>query len=165
MTGKRNAGHTAHQTPLRKAMKANSNLLPLVFDGIQALDRNHRRFIHSELRGEFADSLEIDENLRVGHEQENRWDYLLGKLSDGAIIGFEPHSAKTDQVSKVIKKRQMALQQLEQHFKADVLIKQWFWVASGTVHFANTDKERRVLDQNGIEFVGTKLMKKHLRTL
>ena len=163
MTVKGIGGRAANKTPLRKAMNADSNLLPLVADGIQALDQNHRRFIHSELRTEFADSLEIDENLRAGREQENRWDYLLGKSSDGAIVGLEPHSAKTDQISKVIKKRQMALQQLEQHFKPGIHVRQWFWVASGTVHFANTNKERRTLDQNGIEFVGTSLMKKHLR--
>ncbi len=30
------------------------------------------------------------------------------------------------------------------------------------VHFADTEKPRRQLDQNGIEFVGTKVMAKHL---
>jgi 6-phosphogluconate dehydrogenase len=30
----------------------------------------------------------------------------------------------------------------------------WLWVASGKVHFADTEKVRRRLDQSGIEFVG-----------
>ena len=155
---------TNRQTPIRRALRPESDLLSLVADGIQAIDQKHRSYIDMELRASFGDSLEIDQNLSVGHEQENRWDYLLGKASDGSIIGLEPHSAKTDQVSKVIKKREMAKHQLARHLKTNVHVSQWFWVASGGVHFANTGKERRVLDQNGIQFVGTKLMKKHLLT-
>jgi hypothetical protein len=35
-------------------------------------------------------------------------------------------------------------------------------VAPGKVHFAETEKAKLRLDQNGIEFVGTKVMAKHL---
>ncbi len=162
MTGKRKPVDGNRQTPIRRALTRRSNLLPLVADGIQAIERGHRSYIDTALRADFSDSLEIDQNLKGGHEQQHRWDYLLGKASDGSIVGLEPHSAKTDQVSKVIKKREMALLQLQMHLKPTATVSKWFWVASGNVHFANTDKERRILDQNGIQFVGTKLMKKHL---
>jgi hypothetical protein len=35
-------------------------------------------------------------------------------------------------------------------------------VASGKVHFADTEKARLRLDQNGIKFVGTRVLAKHL---
>jgi hypothetical protein len=162
MIGKHNIGGNVRQTPIRRALNAGSDLLPQVVNGIQALEQKHRGYIHNDLRPGFSDSLEIDDNLKAGREQENRWDYLLGWALTGAIVGLEPHSAKTDQVSKVVKKRQMAIEQLDEHLKPGIKVSKWFWVASGTVYFANTDKERRTLDQNGIQFVGTKLMEKHL---
>ena len=162
MTENRNLGGKSRQTPIRRALKLGSELLPLVADGIQAVNREHLNYIDSRVRSDFSDSLEIDENLRTGREQEHRWDYLLGSRIDGSIVALEPHSAKTDQVSTVIKKREMAIQQLAVHLKTNVSVSKWLWVASGNVHFANTEKVRRALDQNGIEFVGTRLMRKHL---
>jgi len=77
--------------------------MPRVEDGLRALDRAHKKLIDESLRKEFADSLEIDENLRDGRDQENRWDYLLGYGVTNAVVGLEPHSATTGEVSTVIR--------------------------------------------------------------
>jgi hypothetical protein len=100
--------------------------------------------------------------MRAGHHQENRWDYLIGHAPSTLVVGLEPHSAKRDQISTVIAKRKAAVDQLRSHLKSDARIAAWLWVASGKVHFVDTEKARRRLDQNGIRFVGTKVLRKHL---
>ena len=52
--------------------------------------------------------------------------------------------------------------QLRDHLREGVKIGKWLWVASGKVHFAATEKAKVRLDENGIEFVGTKVLAKHL---
>jgi hypothetical protein len=126
------------------------------------METGHRRYLDEEIRGDFDDSLNLDEALREGHEQENRWDYLLGYEPSSEVVAVEPHSAKQDQVSTVIRKRSAARQQLRKHLKQGARIHSWLWVASGKVHFADTEKARRRLDQNGIRFVGGKVLAKHL---
>lgn len=137
-------------------------MLAAVRDGLGAVASSHRNFIDEAIRSAFADSLDADEGLRAGHDQENRWDYLLGHTASQALIGVEPHSAKEDEITTVIKKRSAAIDQLRAHVHNGVKIARWLWVASGKVHFANTEKARLRLDQNGIEFVGTRVMAKHL---
>lgn len=122
----------------------------------------HRQYFDEEIRTDVADSLELDEALREGREQENRWDYLLGHLPSGEIVAVEPHSAKQDEITTVIKKRTAAREQLKEHLRDGVRVAKWLWVASGKVHFADTEKARRLLDQNGIEFVGAKVAAKHM---
>jgi hypothetical protein len=152
-------------TPVRSALKPTSSLLPRVLDGLQALDSDHARYIDEGIRASFADSLEIDQNLKHGRESENRWDYLIGHQDSGCVVGLEPHSAKQDEVTTVIAKRKNALEQLRDHLKPGVKIKEWFWVASGRNHFPNTDKVRFRLEQNGIKFVCPKLLAKDLMKL
>lgn len=41
----------------------------------------------------------------------------------------------------------------------------WYWVASGRIDFAPHDKTITRLDQNGIQFVGSRLEAKHLASL
>jgi hypothetical protein len=156
----------AKDTPIRRALKTESSLLNCVEKGLAAMNQHHTHYIDQSIRARFADSLEIDENLKDGRETENRWDYLLGIVGNaGRIIGLEPHSAKSDQVSKVIKKRERAIEQLKPHLLADAYVADWLWVASGGVEFAQTDKVRRRLDQHGIKFIGRRLLKKHLQDL
>jgi hypothetical protein len=121
-----------------------------------------RKLVDRSLRSEFADSLEIDENLRRGREQENRWDYLLGHEPSAVLVGLEPHSATTGEVSTVIGKRSAALEQLRGHLKSGRTVTSWFWVASGKVDFVPHEKAVTRLAQNGITFVGSKLTGKHL---
>jgi hypothetical protein len=100
--------------------------------------------------------------MREEHPQENRWDYLLGHCPSGEVVAVEPHSARQDQVSTVIDKRTAARNHLRDHLREGVSVSRWLWVASGDVHFADTERARRRLDQNGIQFVGRKILPKHL---
>lgn len=152
----------AKKTPVRVALLLDSSLRPLVVDGLSAVKVAHRDYFEVAIRSAFADSLDLDEALQQGHEQENRWDYLLGHSPSGGVIAVEPHSAKQDEITTVIRKRAAAREQLKGHLRDGVLIVKWLWVASGKVHFADTEKVRRLLDQNGIEFVGTRVSSKHL---
>jgi hypothetical protein len=125
----------------------------------------HRSYVDEAIRPAFSDSLDLDEGLRPTHGQENRWDYLLGHAPSTAVIGLEPHSAKEDEVSKVIAKCAAARDQLRSHLKANARVAAWLWVASGKVHFADTERARRRLDQHGIQFVGTRVLQKHLESV
>jgi hypothetical protein len=149
-------------TPLRHALRDDSALRPLVIDGLGAVARAHRGYFDRAIRSAFADSLDLDKAMESGHEQENRWDYLLGHRPSGEVVALEPHSAKQDEVSAVINKRSDARSQLNGHLRDGARVAAWLWVASGKVHFADTEKARRRLDQNGIKFVGTKVTIKHL---
>lgn len=152
----------AKKTPVRRALRADSALLPLVADGMGAVKGAHRDYFDISIRESFVDSLELDEAVKQGHEQENRWDYLLGHAPSSEVVAVEPHSAKQDEITTVIKKRAGAREHLKDHLRDGVKVKKWLWVASGKVHFADTEKVRRILDQNGIEFVAPKVLSKHL---
>lgn len=152
----------ASKTPLRHALHERSPLHASISDGMEAVSRAHRIYFDEPIRSTFADSLELDEALRVGHDQENRWDYLMGHSPSSEVIAVEPHSAKQDEVTTVIRKRRAALAQLADHLREGARITKWLWVASGKVQFAKTEKAKLMLDQNGIEFVGSKVMAKHL---
>ena len=150
------------KTPIRSALLSGSVLQQSVNSGLHALTKAHRSYVDPDIRDGFADSLDIDAGLKAGHPQEHRWDYLLGLTDRRVVVGFEPHSAKQGEISIVISKRRAALDQLRGHLRQGVRVNEWFWVASGQVHFANTEKARLSLDQHGITFVGTRLQSKHI---
>ncbi|NPC76185.1 hypothetical protein HPP05_41320 [Corallococcus exiguus] len=147
---------------MRRSLTPNSTLHDLVCDGIKAVENKHHQHFDPSIRSEFDDSIDLDKAMLSGREGENRWDYLLGHEPSGEVIAVEPHSAKEDEISTIIKKRSAAMEQLSTHMQNGVRIKTWLWVASSEVYFADTERARRRLDQNGIEFVGKKVMAKHL---
>lgn len=153
---------TASKTPVRRALREGSALLPLVADGLGAVKKAHHDYFDTAVRRDFADSLELDEAMRENRDQENRWDYLLGHAPSGEVVAVEPHPAKEADITAVIQKRTAAREQLQGHLRDGVRVAKWLWVASGKVHFADTEKARRQLDQNGIEFAGRKVAAKHL---
>ncbi len=152
-------------TPVRGALRPESRLLPLVQDGLDGLESSHKAFIATDIRAQFADSLNLDEAMRPGHEQENRWDYLLGHGPTSKVIGLEPHTARLDEISTVIAKKKAAMVQISPHLRAGVRVHAWFWVASGRVLFADTEGARLRLDQAGITFAGKQLLPKHLSSV
>ena len=150
------------KTPIRAALISSSSLKPLVKDGIQAVESVHHSLIEKDVRVAFVDSLDIDKAFKKGHDQENRWDYLLGHRESRKIIGLEPHTANNSQVSGVIKKREASLRHLREHLKPGTFVAEWFWVASGRVDFNPMEKAINRLNDNGIRFVGTKFLRKWL---
>lgn len=150
------------KTPIRSSLEPTSSLHDKVCDGIQAMTRSHRDYLADDVRGDFADSLDLDGAMRANHDQENRWDYLLGHTRSAAVVALEPHSARQGEISTVIKKKEAARQQLQGHLKQGKGVARWLWVASGKDHFADTEKARRRLDQRGIRFVGRKVLKRDL---
>jgi hypothetical protein len=151
------------QTPIRSALKVDSPLHAAVLNGLAAMKPNHiSAHVDLAVRSAFADSLDIDEIFRPGHDQEHRWDYLLGHAASNKVLGLEPHSAKQDEITRIIRKKQEAAAQLRDHLQPSARIAAWPWVASGKVHFADTEKARLRLDQHGIQFIGRRLLAKHL---
>jgi len=148
---------------VRSVLRATSRLVDDVEDGLAAVKKSHRGFIAEEIRESFADSLDLDEATKKGHEREHRWDYLLGHDETAKVVGLEPHSAYTNEVSTVIEKRKNAIDQLEHHLKPGARISDWFWVASGRVDFVPHDKQMMRLAKHGITFVGSKLLARHLK--
>ncbi len=152
----------ALKTPVRCALRENSALQSSVVDGLGAVKAKDTNCFDVNIRADFADSLDADEAMRPGRDRENRWDYLLGHAPSGEVVAVEPHTAKEDEIKVVISKRAAAREQLKEHLRDGARISKWLWVTEKKVRFANTEKGKLRLDQNGIEFVGTKVMAKHL---
>jgi hypothetical protein len=150
------------RTPVRRALRDDSPLLVAVVDGFGAVAKKDHDCFEESIRSRFTDSLDLDKALKPGRDREHRWDYLLGHGPSMRIVAVEPHSAKQDQISRIIEKRRQARDQLKEHLRPGARVTQWLWVASGSVQFADTEKARRLLDQNGIEFVGRQVRAKHL---
>jgi hypothetical protein len=155
-------------TPIRTALLATSALQAKVCTGLVALKRSDKAYLDEPIRSRFVDSLEIDENLKTKETvSANRWDYLLGDdmLIISLVVGLEPHGARDGEVSVLIRKRRAALDQLRLHLRDGQRVSAWFWVQSSGGGFTDTGKARRQADQNGITFVGRKLMASHLASL
>lgn len=155
----------AKSTPVRRALRTDSPLLASVSKGMGAIEGKHRACFEDAVAAAVADSLDLDAALTAGHEEENRWDYLLGHRPSSSVVAVEPHSAKSDQVSAVIKKKTAACVQLAGHLRDNARVAAWLWVATGKVYFADTEKARRRLDENGILFVGAQVAERHLAAL
>lgn len=149
-------------TPVRAALLPSSPLQGLVKEGLGAVGTAHRNYLHADVRGDFADSLELDEAMKAKHPSDPRWDYLLGHAPSAKVVALEPHSAKDEEVDVVIRKRKAALEQLRDHLENGARVDRWLWMASGKVKFAALEKTRRLLDQNGIQFVANQVLPKHL---
>jgi hypothetical protein len=149
-------------SPLRGALLTESKLQNNVTDGLAAMKPNDRACVDEQLRSSFADSIDIDTFFQPEYSHKNRWDYLLGHTQTGHIIAVEPHSAKNDEVSTVISKRREAREQLRPHLRDGVTIAAWLWVASGSVYLMPMDKQILRLSQNGITFVGRRVLAKHI---
>jgi hypothetical protein len=163
-TAKGQRSRCSKPTPLRVALRETSRLKDLVCDGLNALKSVDKDRFAEEIRARLSDSLDLDNaiNQDVSYKDSHRWDYLVGDSRSQSILAVEPHSAKSDEVSRVIAKRTAAREQLAAHLRPGTIIARWLWVASGNVQFADTSRERRRLDQSGITFVGKRVMAKHL---
>jgi len=119
-----------------------------------AFTGGHGKLIAEDQRSRIGDSLDLDAASRVEHPQANRWDYIISIPASQTFAGIEPHSAKDDQISVVIQKKEHAVEYLRSHLQHSCRITKWFWVTEGRVSFSKMDRARRRLDQKGIRFVG-----------
>jgi predicted PhzF superfamily epimerase YddE/YHI9 len=142
---------------LRSVLLATSSLREHVQAGVGALSKQDVRLIKEPERPRVGDSLNLDEATRDEHPEDPRWDYLLSVPDQSQIVAMEPHSARQSEVSVVIAKKKWAIAVLRDHFGPRHAVARWLWVSSGTVGFSRMDRERRRLDQHGIEFVGRKV--------
>ncbi|MCA9538294.1 MAG: hypothetical protein KC620_05370, partial [Myxococcales bacterium] len=133
-----------------------------VRDGLGAVERGDRQHFATDVRDAFADSVNLDAALKVSHPAEPRWDYLLGHASGGAVVGLEVHPAHDREVGAIIDKKAAAQRQLSGHLVPGRRVARWLWVASGKADFARTEKTVFRLAQNGIEFVGRSVLRRHL---
>ena len=142
---------------IAKALLPSSHLRNHVERGVGALPRAHAALIAQGQRRRVGDSLDLDSATRAELPEENRWDYLLSIPDSSCIVAMEPHSARDSEVYTVIAKKRAAAEYLRDHLPARHRVARWFWVASGAVGFSRMDKATRLLDQNGIAFVGRTL--------
>jgi len=152
-------------TPIRSALRPDSTLRAKVASGLGAVAAGDRKHVDAALHPRIADSLETDTSLRTGRECENRWDYLLGDGTHKTVVGLEPHGASDKEIKVVVAKREAALRQLRPHLREGQHVAAWFWVQSSGSGFLGTTKARRIANQNGITFVGRRLMACHLDLL
>jgi hypothetical protein len=150
--------------PVSRALKG-SRLASAIKPGLQAVPGTNHKYIGESLRPKFLDSLNLDEATKPHHPTDARWDYLLGHSGSSQVIALETHSASTSNVAEVIRKRAASRDHLRGHLQPGENIAAWYWVASGRVDFVPHDKVINRLDQNGIQFVGTRLEMKHLASL
>ena len=128
-----------------------------VKDGLGAIAAPHRGCFADDIRTSFGDSLDIDTELKPQYPQANRRDYLLGHDPTRQLIAVETHSARNDQVRRVIDKREAALTQLRDHLRDGARVSRWLWVASGRVDLHPLEPATLRLAQNGIKFVGRQI--------
>ena len=143
-------GALVHTSPLRAAVKP----------GLQGLGKYSDR-VH-ERQHSVIDSLDLDESTRLTDPQASRWDYVLGAkatlgATTGMLVGVEVHSATDGEVRAIIAKKKSSKAVLQAHLKPGTTVSRWCWVASGKVKFTPNSKYRRLLAQEGIEFVGGSL--------
>lgn len=153
---------TAPKTPVRRALREGSALLSSVADGLGAVKNAHRGYFDHGSDATSPTAWTWTRRWSGTTSKRTAGDYLLGHAPSGEVVAVEPHSAKQDEITRVIQKRAAAREQLRTHLREGARVTKWLWVASGKVHFADTEKARLRLDQNGIEFVGTKVAAKHL---
>ena len=152
-------------TPVRRALNPSSTLRDVVREGLGAVEKAHIKLIDDSIRAAFVDSLDIDAGFVAQYPNDPRWDYLLGHDASGQVVGLDPHSAKTGEISTVKAKRAHARAQLRDHMKPGATVAEWFWVASGKVDFLDQEKATLQLAQAGVKFIGRRVLQRHLASL
>lgn len=120
--------------------------------GLRALGSNSSK-IRPKDSQKCEGSVDIDSAVRDRYPNSSRWDYALGY--DRKTHFVEVHTAKTDEVSSVLKKLQWLKDFLIQD--APDLNKEpkaFHWVASGRVSILPNSHQARQLAKQGIKVIG-----------
>ena len=130
--------------------------------GKQALENRHRNLVDCNEPMRLTGSINLDSTLMRERRHANapRWDYGLGYKPAGGpeqAIWVEVHSAKTDEVSRVLAKLKWLrswlnseggqLQKLTERANRE---NQYVWIASNGVHISKNSPQARRLSQSAI---------------
>jgi hypothetical protein len=139
---------------LKEALQPMSALLPQVKNGRGAFLSRDRSLIAVSERPKIGDSLDLDEALRKGFPNANRWDYVFSVPGVGKLIALEPHNAKDSEISVLIAKKKHASTQLRLHLRIKYGVSAWLWVSHGRTSFSRMEQAPRRLAQAGIQYLG-----------
>lgn len=142
---------------LTAALLPDSTFQQDVRAGMGAFIAEDRKLIALDQRPRIGDSLDLDEALRPGFPNANRWDYVFSVSDAKKLLAVEPHSAKDDEIRVVIAKKRNAADELRKHLKPQHHVSEWLWVSHGRTAFSKTEKASRQLAQEGIRYVGRSL--------
>ena len=132
-------------------------------NGIQALNKGHRKYMECSDANRLTGSIDLDAALRQvpEHASASRWDYGIGyrpKREPEQAVWVEVHSANTSQVSVVLRKLQWLrdwlngddAEQLKQMTDAADSGIRFVWVASNGVKILKNSPQSRRLSMSGI---------------
>lgn len=144
----------ANAQTVKSSLLPESSLHPHVKNGLGALKAKDLQLILAAARNQVNDSLDLDSATVELFPNNHRWDYILSAAPTRELVGLEPHPASDGEVQEVIQKKLRASAYLRDHLAARSKVAKWLWVTRGRVGFSQMERARRILDQNGIEFVG-----------
>jgi hypothetical protein len=146
---------------LSTALRSDSTLRRAVKPGLKAIGKPDRRRFDTEAARLTEESVDLDSAMEAEHPDEPRWDYLVS--APKGIVGVEPHPATVSEVQAVIRKKERSRAYLRNHLQKGGRITAWLWVASGRSKFVPFEPAKLRLDRAGIEFVGARVLPKHLK--
>lgn len=105
----------------------------------------------------FIDKCLVDQKIDTG---KNRWDYAIDY--NGEVYFFEVHSAKTDEVSKVLKKLQWLKDWLRTSAPEIDALKAktpYYWVKSKSYSILPYSSEERAFQEKGLRPISKLILK------
>ena len=140
------------KSELRKALDA------AVFHGFSLkLDRMggvQKRLVLQGGKGKrLAGSVDIDAALEAACPDATRWDYAIGyriNNRDDRAFFVEFHRAKTDEVPRVLRKKQWLENWMQGKPLANLQEREFVWVSAGGIRIPPNSRHRRVLNAHGL---------------
>ena len=130
--------------------------------GKQALENRHRNLVDCDEPTRLTGSIDLDSTLKQepGYASAHRWDYGLGyrpKRGPEQAVWVEVHSAKTDEVGRVLAKLKWLRTWLNSEGRqlgkltrrADDRIR-FVWIASNGVHISKNSPQAKTLSKSAI---------------
>lgn len=132
----------------REAIEATPSLKPHLKNGLQALGNNSNKVKPTDTK-KCEGSVDIDKAVQRQYPIDPRWDYAIGY--DGRTYFIEIHPADTSEVEAVLNKLQWLKKFLEEEATAfHSEPRDFYWIASNSVHILKTSRESRKLSQVGL---------------
>ena len=144
------------ENTFQKAVNDTPQVSACYKEGKQAILGKERDKIQLTDATKCGGSLFIDECLinKKLFPNDHRWDYAIDY--DGEVFFFEVHSAKTDEVSTIIKKLEWLKQWLREHAPNINSLRAtsktpYYWVQSNGYHILKNSAQERLIQQKGLK--------------